>query len=102
MSNSHEHGTPNASVPDYAAIEHWLRSTVAELLGRSDSEVDVHSRFARFGIDSAAALIITDMLSEWLGLELDATLLYEHATIQQLARHLAAQVAARAPAEGRQ
>jgi acyl carrier protein len=84
-------------VPSYAEVELWLRSTVAELRGVNASEVDIQARFARFGIDSAAALIITDMLSEWLALELESTLLYEHDTIEQLARYLAARVATRVP-----
>jgi len=77
----------------YAEIELWLRSTIAELLDVESNEVDIRARFARFGIDSAAALIITDMLSEWLALEFEPSLLYEHETIEQLARYLAARVA---------
>ena len=93
MSTSYE--AAGAPPPTYADIEQWLRSALAELLNVRSDEVDIKTRFARFGVDSASALIITDMLSEWLGLELDSTLLYEYETIEQLARHLAPQVAAK-------
>ena len=81
--------TRASSPPSKAEIELWLRSTIAELTGLAASEVDVHVRFTRFGVDSASALIVTDMLSEWLALDLDATVLYEYETIEQLSRYLA-------------
>ena len=84
-----------APPPTYADIELWLRTTLAELLEVSSNEVDIRTRFARFGVDSASALIITDMLSEWLDMELDSALLYEHDTIEQLAAELARRVAAK-------
>ena len=79
--------------PSGAQIEQWLRATVAELIEVTASDVDTRIPFSHFGVDSASALIVTDMLSDWLGLELDATLLYEHETIETLASHLVERLA---------
>ena len=79
-----------------AGIEAWLRAVVAELTGMPAASVDVRAKLAKFGVDSATALIVTDMLIDWLGLELDPTLLYEHDTIEALADHLDGRVKARA------
>ena len=94
--NAREPSTARQPAPDYDALVDWLRATVAELISVEPQAVDPRTPFTRFGVDSASALIVTDMLSDWLGLELDATLLYEHETIEQLARHLSAQLRSRA------
>jgi acyl carrier protein len=82
--------------PTHAAIEAWLRDVIAELTGLAPETVDVRVKLTRFGVDSATALIITDMLIEWLGIDLDPTLLYEHDTIEALAGYLAGRVQAEA------
>ena len=78
--------------PSRAEIEQWLRNVVAELIGIAPEAVDIHARFSHFGVDSATALIVSDMLSEWLGIDLEPTLLYEQETIDALARYLASRV----------
>lgn len=74
--------------PTRAGIEAWLRDVVVELTGLPAVSVDVRAKLARFGVDSATALIITDMLIDWLGVDLDPTLLYENDTIEALANYL--------------
>lgn len=74
--------------PNRSRIETWFRDVVAELTGIPAASVDVHAPLTRFGIDSATALIVTDMLAEWLRIDLDPTLLYEHDTIDALASYL--------------
>ena len=45
-------------------IEAWLRDVVAEITGMHAATVDPHAKFSKFGVDSATALIVTDMLIE--------------------------------------
>lgn len=71
-------------------IETWLRIVVAELLRITPAEVSPDARLARLGVDSTTALIVTDMLCEWLGQELEPALLYRFPTIAALSTHLAA------------
>ena len=51
--------------------------------------VDVREPFATYDVTSVEAVHLVGMLEEWLGLTLDATLLWDHSTIEALARHLA-------------
>ena len=90
-------GATSAPAPGYAEIEQWLRTAIGELMGVPDDQVDIHTRFARFGIDSAGMVIMTEMLSEWMGMELHPHLLRDHDTIELLSRHLASRATANVP-----
>lgn len=70
-------------------IEAWLVAFLADLLGVPPAEVAPQAGFARLGLDSSAAVGITDALGRWLGRELSPTALYDHPTIASLAEHLA-------------
>ena len=48
------------------------------------------ANFARLGLDSGNSVHFLVGLEEWLGRELDPEVLYEHPTVAELARHLAA------------
>ncbi len=74
--------------PTTVAIQAWLVSYLAELLEIEPDEIDVRITFERYGLDSSAAVIMTGDLEEWLGYELDPTLIYDYPTIEALARHL--------------
>ncbi|MDJ0618663.1 MAG: acyl carrier protein [Calothrix sp. MO_192.B10] len=69
-------------------IKAWLTSYLAELLEIEPDEVDVKTPFNRYGLDSAAAMGMSGDLGEWLGFELDPTLIYDYPTIEVLAEHL--------------
>ena len=71
-----------------AEIQAWLVSYLAELLEIEPDEVDVTIPFDRYGLDSSAAVGMTGDLEEWLGYELDPTLIYDYPTIEALAGHL--------------
>jgi acyl carrier protein len=70
-------------------LERWLCALVGDLLDLPTDQIDVTERLERYGLDSAAALSVVDSLERKLERELDPTLLYDHPTIQALARHLA-------------
>jgi len=76
----------------------WLRARLAQALECSPDEVADEEPFARCGLDSAVAVTLTGELAEWLQLDLDPTVFWEHAHPLALAEHLAGLLAARTSA----
>ena len=76
-----------------ADIQTWLVDYLANLLEIEPNKVKVSTQFERYGLDSAAVVGLSGDLEEWLGLELDPTLLYDYPTIETLSQHLAEECA---------
>lgn len=72
-----------------AEIQEWLVSYLAELLGIKADEIDIKNSFELYGLDSSAAVGLTGDLEDWLGCELDPTLLYAYPTIEGFVGYLA-------------
>lgn len=83
-----------AAVRSAADIQCWIAAYLAELLEVEADEVDVNLPFDRYGLDSAVAIGLTGDLEDWLGTQLDPTLLYDYPTVAALAKQLAANLAA--------
>ena len=79
--------------PGEAAIRNRCVEFLALTLGLSNDEIEPDVSFARLGLDSANSVYLIVELEEWLGLELTPDLLFEHPTISDLARYLAARAA---------
>ena len=75
-------------LPTSAEVQDWLVSYLANLLEIDLDQVDVTVSFDRYGLDSATAIGMTGNLEEWLGYELDPTLIYDYPTIKALAENL--------------
>ncbi len=86
--NNHRSSCVQKNLPTTAEIQAWVISYLAELLEIEPDEVDVTIPFDRYGLDSSAAVGMTGDLEEWLGYELDPTLIYDYPTIEALAGHL--------------
>ena len=71
-----------------ADIQNWMAEYIADLLGVESEEVDPELSFDRFGLDSAAAIGMTGALEDWLGTEIDPTLVYDYPSIKAMADHL--------------
>jgi acyl carrier protein len=69
-------------------IQAWIVDYLAQLLEVDPSDVDVSIPFDRYGLDSAAAVGLTGELEDWLGQEMDPTLLYDYPTIESLVQYL--------------
>ena len=82
---------PNS--PSEAAIRNRCVEYLALTLGLSSEEIEPDVSFARLGLDSANSVYLIVELEEWLGLELTPDLLFEHPTISDLVRYLAARAA---------
>jgi acyl carrier protein len=73
-------------------IQDWIVAYLADLLEKEPEEVDVTIPFDRYGLDSSAAVGLTGDLEDWLGTELDPTLLYDYPTVEALVQHLSRQL----------
>lgn len=69
-------------------IKSWLLGYVANLLDRDVDDIDPEVPFERYGLDSAAAISMIGDLEDWLGENLDATVVYDFPSINALAKHL--------------
>ncbi|MEU8700906.1 type I polyketide synthase [Streptomyces sp. NPDC048680] len=75
-----------------------VRAEAALVLSHpSGDDVEAHHRFLEQGFDSLAALKLRNRLAAATGLRLPPTLMFDHPTPRELARHLLAELA---PAEG--
>ena len=79
-----------AENPSEAAIRDWCVEYLARTLDLPDHTIDPEITFVRLGLDSANSVFLIVELEDWLGLELTSDLVFEHSTICELARHLAA------------
>ncbi|NEO73373.1 acyl carrier protein [Moorena sp. SIO3H5] len=91
--SGNNNGNGNGYAPKQPAkakeIKAWLVSYLAELLEIESDEIDVTIPFDRYGLDSSAAVGLTGDLEDWLGSDLDPTLMYDYPTIEALANHVA-------------
>jgi acyl carrier protein len=75
-------------LPSKIEVQDWLVSYLSELLDIKLAEIDVTVTFDRYGLDSSAAIAMTGDLANWLGSELDPTLIYDYPTIEALVTNL--------------
>lgn len=71
-----------------AEIQQWLTEYLAFLLDQKPDAVNVQLTFEGHGIDSAAAVSLVADLEDWLGMELDPTIVYDYPNVPELARFL--------------
>jgi acyl carrier protein len=81
---------PQASRKSHTAseIQDWLVARLAELLEIEPDEVEINITFDRYGLDSSAAIGLTGDLADWLGMEIEPTLLYDYPTVEALVKYL--------------
>lgn len=77
------------SAPTEREIRERIVAEIAESTRMSATEIDVREPFASYNIGSIEAVHMVGVLEDWLGLTLDPTLLWDHPTIDALAKHLA-------------
>ncbi|BBD69135.1 phosphopantetheine-binding protein [Nostoc commune NIES-4072] len=79
-------------IPTAAEIQAWIVLYLADLLEVDSDEIEVTIPFDRYGLDSSAAVGLTGDLEDWLGCELDPTLLYDYPTVEALVKHLVSEL----------
>jgi acyl carrier protein len=82
-------------IPTAREIQEWIVSYLADLLEIEAEEVDVTIPFDRYGLDSSAAVGMTGDIEDWLGTDIDPTLLYDYPTVEALVKHLSAELKAK-------
>lgn len=82
-------------MPTEKEIRDRLVREVASAANVPIDRVDIREPFASYGLASIEAVHLVGVFETWLGLTLDATLLWDYSTIEALARHLAQAVAAK-------
>jgi len=70
-------------------LETGLRSIVARELRMPEAELDLDRPFAELGLNSVLAMSVRRETELFVGIELSATMLWNHPTITSLAEHLA-------------
>ena len=69
-------------------IQEWLVNYMSDFLEIETTAIDPTRSFDEYALNSSAAIYLTGELEEWLGYELEPTLLYEYSTIAELSHHL--------------
>ncbi len=85
-------GDSTKKIPTAPEIQDWMVSYLADLLETDPEEIDVTIPFDRYGLDSSAAVGMTGDLEDWLGTEIDPTLLYDYPTVEALVQHLSSEL----------
>lgn len=75
-----------------AEIAEWARAHVARTLQRPPERIDLDAKLSRLGLDSATAVHLMVAIEDWLGVELDPELAFEHPTLRRLAGAIAARI----------
>ncbi|MFG2340812.1 SDR family NAD(P)-dependent oxidoreductase [Streptomyces yangpuensis] len=92
FNRAHGGAAPRAGAarPEVAAgsAADFVRAELARALRRSPAEIDTSARFDRLGVDSLLAVSLTRRIGAHFGLELPATFLFNHRTVEAAGLHL--------------
>lgn len=69
-------------------IQTWLQQAVAEEIEATPETVSLDKPFAELGVESSSLLGISGDLEDFLGIEIDPTVVFEYPTIRKLSEHL--------------
>ncbi|MET7768273.1 acyl carrier protein [Nocardia sp. NPDC005366] len=75
-------------------VRAWLADRIACATHVDPSEISHDDYFDSFGLDSARALVLAGELETWLGIELEATALWYHPTVSELAAYIVSETIA--------
>ena len=73
----------------HAELENGLRAILATELRMPEAELQLDRPFAELGLNSVMAMSIRREAEQLVGMELSATMLWNHPTVASLARYLA-------------
>jgi acyl carrier protein len=83
-----EEALPGAT-PSEAEIRDWCLAYIRRTIDDPAIAVGPEIPFPQMGLDSATSAYFIVELEEWVGTELEPELVFDHPTIDQLARHVA-------------
>jgi acyl carrier protein len=80
---------PQGTRPDPVELRAWLIDRVAEYLRLPAHEIDPSRRLAEYGLDSVYALALCGDIEDYLDVRLDATVVWDYPSIDELGGYLA-------------
>lgn len=86
---SPSHSATGAVEPSEQQICSWLIERVVKVSGLPRDDIDITAPFADFGLDSRQAVSLSGELEDWLGRELEPTLVWDYPTIELLSKFIA-------------
>jgi acyl-CoA synthetase (AMP-forming)/AMP-acid ligase II/acyl carrier protein len=89
----------SATPPDAARIRAWVARWVGARQAIDATAIDPQQPLQEFGLDSMDAVELIYALEDWLGVSLDATLLWRASTLQALAQAIEQTLQTRPPPE---
>ncbi|ABC34369.1 acyl carrier protein [Burkholderia thailandensis] len=87
--------TSTALPPTADAIERWLIGRIAAATGCAAAAIDPDKAMEAYGLTSVIAVGLSAELEDWLGIDVDATIVWDYPTVAGLAAHLADALRAR-------
>ncbi|GAB4187332.1 MAG: acyl carrier protein [Wenzhouxiangellaceae bacterium] len=69
-------------------IKDWISAYLARTLEVAPDLIDPELQFDEYGIDSRTAAELIGALGEWLGRDLDPSIIYDYPSIDELSQHL--------------
>lgn len=70
----------------------WLVTETAKLLGVPKGQIEIDEPLVNYLTDSRDALSLAADLQDWLGVEMSASLIWDHPTIKALAQYVVQEV----------
>lgn len=74
--------------PTTKEISNWLVYQLTEKLNIQKDVINLDKPFADYGLDSIAAVNIAGEMEDWLGVEVEVTLLWDYPNIEALSNYL--------------
>ncbi|NEP12520.1 MAG: acyl carrier protein [Symploca sp. SIO2C1] len=74
--------------PTVEEVQDWLIAYLSQLLDLESEEISINTSFSRYGLDSSESISLMRDFSNWLGREIDPTIVYSYPTIEAIAKHL--------------
>lgn len=68
----------------------WIVDYLSKRLEPAPSVMQLDAPFSELGVDSMFAVVMAEDIAVWTGVESPSNLLYQHPTINELARYIAA------------
>lgn len=86
MTRSHESHQPDR----LAEAVDWIVKYLNKRLDDAPATLQLDAPFTQFGIDSMFAVVMSEDIAAWTGVDSPSNLLYQYPTINDLARYIAA------------
>lgn len=74
-------------------LQDWLAHQVAIQIGEDPEDIDIHTPFNQFGLDSVQAMGIAALGKQQLGVEVSPLVMWSCPTINALSHYLAEEIA---------